>query len=173
MRATRQLFLLAFASMVLGCSPALDWREYRPPAGGFSILLPQKPGQAERDLSTPAGTARMRMVSARVGAHVFAAGYADFAAPPPSALLDGLRDALVRNIGGKIDSERAIDLRAGPAREFMATGTLGQGKNAQPARMHARLFIRERRYFQLVSLGPAGAMADADIELFLGSFKAD
>ena len=173
MRAKRQLLSLAFALLAAACTPTLDWREYRPPEGGFSVLLPQKPGQSIRELSTPAGNITMRMISSRVQTDVMAAGFADFPAPPGQALVDAMRDVLVGNIGGRIQSERSIDIAGGTGREFFATGTPGRGDSAQNHIMRARLIVRDRRYYQLVWLGTRSGMAEADIDLFLGSFKPD
>ena len=36
--------------LLCACNPALDWRELSWPAGGFSVLLPGRPDEAQRDL---------------------------------------------------------------------------------------------------------------------------
>jgi len=173
MRMARQLILLLTLVSLLACSPALDWREYRMPDAGFSILLPQKPAQAERRLQTPAGEVGMRMYSARVGEHVFAAGFADFARPVDAALLDAMRDVLAANMGARIASERPVEAGAFKGREFTATGQLGRGKEARAGTMRARIYANDRRYVQLIALGPDEGLAAADIEMFLASLKAD
>ena len=173
MRAKRQLLSLVIALFLVACTPALDWREYRPPEGGFSVLLPQKPGRSVRELSTPAGNITMHMFSARVGADVLAAGFADFSAPPGQVLVDAMRDVLVGNIGGRIQGERPVAVAGGTGREFFATGTLGRGDSAEAGSLRARLIVRDRRYYQLVWLGARSGMAEADVDLFLGSFRPD
>ena len=173
MRFWRQLFSLCLAFGVAACSPALDWREYRPADGGFSVLLPQKPAQSERRLPTPAGEVLMRMLSVRVGEQVLGAGFADFPAPIAAPLMDAMRDALVANIGGKVDVERAVEAGAAKGREFTASGTLGRGDAARPGRLRARLLVHGQRYYQLVWLGGPDDMSAADIDLFLASFKIE
>jgi hypothetical protein len=173
MRFARQLFSLLALPLLFACSPALDWREYRMPDAGFSILLPQKPAQAERRLQTPAGEVGMRMYSARVGEHVFAAGFADFSRPVDAALLDAMRDVLAANMGGQVANEKAVESGAFKGREFSAAGMLGRGKDAKPGVMRARIYANDRRYVQLVSLGPADELATGDVDLFLTSLKAD
>jgi hypothetical protein len=163
--------LLLLAAWLSACSPALDWREYRPPDGGFAVLLPQKPGQSRRSLDTPAGAVEMHMYSARVGEHVLAAGFADFAAPPDAALLDGMRDALVRNVDGRVESERAVEAGGFSGREITARGPLGRGERAAPGLVRARLLVRGNRYVQLLSIGAPGGMSEADVDMFLTSFK--
>ncbi len=173
MRFARQLFSLPALWLLFACSPALDWREYRMPDAGFSILLPQKPAQAERRLQTPAGEIGMRMYSARVGEHVFAAGFADFSRPVDAALLDAMRDVLAANMGAQVAAEKAVESGAYKGREFSVAGMLGRGKDAKPGSMRARIYANGRRYVQLVSLGPDEGLAAADVDLFLASLKAD
>lgn len=173
MRLGRQLFSLLAWLFVGACYPALDWREVRPPAGGFVVLLPQKPAQSERRLVTPAGPVLMRMYSARTGEHVLGVAFADFPAPLDAPLLDLLRDALLANINGRVTNEREIAAAGMRGREFSAEGTLGSGKEARAALLQARLLVRGQRYFQLVSLGGAGSMQQADIDFFLASLKLE
>jgi len=173
MRTGRRLFLL-LAWLCLGaCSPAMDWREVRPPGGGFVVLFPQKPAQSERRLPTPAGEVTMRMYSVRLGGHLLAAGFADFPAPPEAALLDALRNALIANINGQLIDEREINTAGMRGREFNAKGTLGAGADARAGLLQARLLVRGQRYFQLVSLGGPDSLQQADIEFFFGSLKLD
>lgn len=169
----RQLFSLSLVFSQGACSPALDWREYRPAEGGFSVLLPQKPAQSERRLATPAGAVVMRMLSVRVGEQMLGAGFADFPAPITDSLVDAMRDALLANISGRLDAERAIQAGAASGREFAASGTLGRGDGARPGRLRARLLVRDQRYYQLVWLGGPDDMSAADIDLFLASFKIE
>lgn len=171
MRLLRHLFpaLLIAAA----CTPALDWREYRPPDGGFAVLFPQKPGKSERRLATPAGEVMMHMYSVRVEETVLGAGFADFGTAPDAAVLVTMRDALVKNIGGQLAGERPVAAGAYAGIEIVATGTLGAGERSAPAELRARLLIRERRYVQLVAAGRRGALAEADIDMFLASFKPD
>jgi hypothetical protein len=173
MRPGRQLFSLLAWLFLTACTPALDWREVRPPGGGFVVLLPQKPAQSERRLVTPAGPVLMRMYSVRVGEHVLAAGFADFPAALEAPLQDALRDALLANINGQVINEREITAAGMRGREFSAKGTLGRGADAQTGLLQARLLVRGQRYFQLVSLGAPGSLQQADIEFFLSSLKLD
>ena len=173
MRPARQLFSLLACLLLGACSPALDWREYRPPDAGFVVVFPQKPAQSERRLQTPAGEVLMRMYSVRVGEHVLGTGFADFTAPITPALIDAMRDALVANIGGRVESEQ-VSVAAGlSGRAFSAKGVLGRGADAKPGLLQARLLVRGQRYIQLVSLGGPGGMQQADIEFFLTSFKPE
>jgi len=162
------------AVWLAACSPKLDWREFRADDGGFTLLMPQKPGQAERKLATPMGAVTMKMYSVRIDETVLGAGYADFPAPLDAHGLDVMRDALVKSLGGTLAGEKPVS-SAGPAgiagREVLVAGTLGAGEKSAPAEMRARLYTRDKRYFQVLLVGKKGAFESGDADMFLNSFK--
>jgi hypothetical protein len=170
---SRRALLLLFL-LLAACSPKLDWREFRAEDGGFTVLLPQKPGQAERKFVTPMGDVTMKMYSVRIDETVLGAGFADFAAPVDAHALDVMRDALVKSLGGKLASDKPVS-SSGPAplsgREIVVTGTLGQGDKAASVELRARLYARDKRYYQLVLAGKKGAFEANDADMFLGSFR--
>lgn len=173
MRARRQLLCIGLLLALGACTPAMDWREFRVADGAFSVLFPQKPAQSERRLPTPAGEVLMRMFSVRMGEHVLAAGFADFTRPVDAGMLEALRDALAANVGGPAVVSRALEVGGARGFEFSVTGTLGRGEAAKPGVMRARLFSLGTRYYQMMSLGSQGSMADADVDMFLASFKPE
>lgn len=168
------LLLVASVGLVTACSPALDWREFRAEDGGFTVLLPQRPGQAEKKLASPAGEVMMKMYSVRVEETVLGAGYADFASAPDSATQDAMHAALLKNIEGTIASDKPVAARQGgfPAgREIVKRGRIGQGGSAVEGELRARFFVQDKRYYQLVMIGRKGALPEADADLFMASFK--
>ena len=98
------------AALLVACTPALDWREYRFDAGGFAVMFPQKPGRAEKKLATPAGEVTMKMVSAQSGETVFGAASAEFDAPPDVATQDAMRDALLKNFAGNVIVDQPVKI---------------------------------------------------------------
>ena len=176
-RAVATLFAALFCALLTtACNPIYDWREHRFDDGGFTILFPQKPGRAERKLATPAGEVTMKMVSVRVEETVFGAASADFAAPPDAAALATMQAALLKNLEGRIHSDRPVTSSAPAAltgREVVTRGTLGTGERAFDGQLRARFFVRGTRYYQIAVMGRAGAVPDADLDLFFASFKPD
>jgi len=174
-RALRWMVLpLPLLLPLAACSPKMDWREFHAEDGGFTVLLPQKPGQSERKLVTPMGAVSMKMYSLRIDETVLGAGYADFPAPVDAHALDVMRDALVKSLGGKLALERPVTAAGGDGisgREITVTGTLGQGEKAAPAEMRARLYARDKRYYQVLLAGKQGAFDVNDADMFLRSFK--
>jgi hypothetical protein len=163
--------VVAAPILLAGCSPALDWREVRAEDGAFAVLLPAKPGRSERSLATPAGPVTMRMLVARSGETVLGAGVADFAVAPDAGLADALRDALLRNIGGRITAERAVTQGGASGREIAAAGQAGGGANAAAIELRARLLFKGQRYYQVAAVGRKGDLSEADIDMFLASFR--
>jgi len=159
------------AAAVLGlaaCSAELDWREFTSADGRFAVLLPGKPARAAREVTLAGAKAPLHMTSVQVAGMAFGVGYADL--PPgadPARILAEGRDALVRNIGGRVTAERALDLDGARGIEFEADGT------AQGAAMHvaARLVVAGDRYYQAVLIARAERAAEVDPTLFPGSFR--
>lgn len=172
-RRSRVLLVVLLALAGSACSPKLDWREFHAADGGFTVLMPQKPGQAEHKLATPLGDVVMKMYSVRIDATVLGAGYADFSQPLDAHALDLMQGALVRSLRGTLAAVKPVS--AGPlqGREILIAGAPGpDGKPAQEE-MRARLFARDKRYFQVVLAGDKGGFAPADAEMFLESLRVD
>lgn len=170
------LAALCCALLTTACNPALDWREHHFEDGGFTILFPQKPGRAERKLATPAGEATMKMVSVRIEETVFGAASADFPKPPDAAALTAMQAALLKNLEGRVQSDQPVTSSKPAAlagREVIKRGKLGTGERATEAELRARFFVRGNRYYQIAVMGRAGAVPDADLDLFFASFKPD
>lgn len=164
------VFILALAA----CTPKMDWRDFYAEDGGFIVLFPKKPGQAQHELATPMGKVTMKMYSTRIDETALGAGYADFPQAVDAHALDVMRDALVKSMGGTLVSEKPIT-SAGqngiPGREIVITATLGQGGKSAPGEMRARLFARDKRYYQILLVGHKGAFDANDADMFLTSFK--
>jgi hypothetical protein len=169
----RRLLLLLLLALA-ACSPKMDWRELHFDDGGFTVLFPKKPGQAERRLSTPMGAATMKMYSVRIDETVLGAGFADFAQPLNALSLELMRDALVKGLGGTLVSDKPVKSAGNngiDGREVIITGTLGQGEKSAPGEMRARLYVRDTRYYQVLLVGRKGAFEVGDADMFLNSFK--
>ena len=172
-----------------GCNPALDWREYHSDEGGYTVLLPQKPGRAQRILATPAGPVTMHMLSAQVDGMLFGAASASFGTLPDEATQQAMRAALLRNIDGAVMSDKPVTAAGNSAshsaghsagapaqltgREVIKRGRFGSGERATQGELRARFFVRGNRYYQIAAIGSIGAVPAADLDLFFDSFKPD
>jgi hypothetical protein len=180
-----RLIAAAAVALLAACSPRLNWREVRPPTGGYVIALPDKPQTIGREIAFehPAGRVRaeMTMVSTGVGASLFAVGSVQLPAfaidSPPSlaATLTWFGDGLLRNVRAApvvpVDAPLPAGLgarRLRAAQAFSAAGRAGGGKAAQLA---VRLYVVDDRLFQLVALGAEGELPPQALETFFDSFR--
>ena len=166
-------FILACAAFALAaCAPTLDWRELSVRAGGFSVLLPGKASREARTLDTTAGAVTMTMYACSLKQATMAVAYTDY---PAGALagehgreqLDAERDALLRNIGASSHSEEQVLIGGLPGRQIYAEGRTG----TRSALLKARFVVAGNRLYQIAYVGARGAVAMADIDMFLSSFK--
>lgn len=151
----------ALALLAAGCSPELDWREVRSEEGRFVAVLPGKPRVEDRQLAGSHG-AVMHMWSARAGGAAYAVAYVD----PPDfdpALVERMRDALVANIGGRLTVDKEIAEARVRGREFRAEGI--------HATLVARVFVADRRLYQVAVVGKPGSMDSIGVETFFASFR--
>lgn len=166
-----RIALVVLTALCAACSPALDWREFSWPDGGFAVLLPGKPRSESRALALDGVEVTMRMFSVRADGLAFGVGYADF---PPGASeavqsrrIAATRDALVTNIDGRLASQADIALDGHRGIDFRAEGRVGDAGYFVAGRVYA---VGDRLY-QLAVVGRQEAAATADAELFLGSFR--
>jgi hypothetical protein len=165
-RSRGTILALAVALALAACYSELDWREFTSPEGGFTVMLPSKPARESRELVLAGSPATMHMISAHAPEMAFGVGYADL--PPstdPGRTVDEGRVALLRNIGGVVIAERALDGVTGV--EFEAEGAA----EGNPMRLAARVLVSGNRYYQVVLVARSARAGEVDRALFPGSFK--
>lgn len=165
---------------VVACSARYEWRELRGP--DYVVSLPGRWQTVTRDIDLAGRKASMSMTSTGVGPSVFAIGVARL---PAAAVADAaargstfayFRDALVRNLGGKLVSDSAIEVprtdrvsAAGVGRAIVVGGRAGD--KGAPARLAARLFIVDDRFYQVVAISAEGELPPEVLETFFTSFR--
>jgi hypothetical protein len=162
----KRLVALVAALCLAACFADLDWRELHSEQGRFSAWLPARASEEARTL--PGSGAHMRQWSARARDTIFAVGYADFPGATQGRMQE-LRDAIVRNIDGKIESEHAIRSADAAGIEVAASGRSGNSALA----LRLRLYERGARVYQLAVLGAPDAVTPTDVDTFFGSFRLD
>jgi hypothetical protein len=169
MRSFHHSFALALLLLLAGCYAELDWREVVSPEGSFKVLLPAKPAHTEREVVLAGVPLHMHMLSAQREGLAFGVGYAKMASPAAAAAVaEAARDALLRNIDGRIVSEQRIEVRGAAAgsREFTAQGMV----DGTPMVLAARLIASGDRFYQVVFIGGRDRAENVDVSLYLGSF---
>jgi len=175
LQTQKRLMCLVLTCAVLAlaaCALELDWRELSVPQGGFAVLLPGKASREARTLNTTVGAVTMTMYAFSLKRGTMAVAYADY---PAGALagehgreqLDAERDALLRNIGASSHSEEQVLVGGLPGRQIYAEGRTG----TRSALLKARFVVAGNRLYQIAYVGARGAVAMADIDMFLSSFR--
>ncbi|NJN40736.1 MAG: hypothetical protein HC807_07860 [Gammaproteobacteria bacterium] len=161
--------VLAVALLLAACYPELDWREVTSTTGRYSVLMPAKPEHAQREVVVGDTTLSMTMASVRKAGMAFGVAYAEIPAgrAQRAELVVAARDALSRNIDGRITSEREVRIDGAVGREFFSDGSVG----GQPMRLAARVFASDAHFYQVVLVGQSDRLEKADVALFLGSFR--
>ncbi len=164
MRRFAALAVLCLAA----CSAELDWREFTSPEGRFAVMLPGRPARDSREITLAGAKAPMHMTSVQVSGMAFGVGYADLPAGADAerVIAEG-RDALVRNIGGRVTAERPLALDGGRGIEFQAEGS-AQGA---AMRISARIGMAGDRFYQVAFIARAERAGEVDPTLFPGSFR--
>jgi hypothetical protein len=161
-------FALAALLCLGACAPELDWREFYSPEGRFAVMLPGRPASAAREVPLAGAQVPLHMTSVQVSGMAFGVGYADL---PPGAdtahvIVEG-RDALVRNIGGRVTAERPVALEGIRGIDFQAEGS-AQGV---AMRITARIVVADHRFYQVALVARAERANEVDSTIFPGSFR--
>lgn len=163
---------MALASLVVGCSPTLDWREVRPEGGALTAWLPCKPERLARDLMLGEGPARrVELLSCSAGGTTWgitSAAVADEAAT--RSALQALRAARLRNLEGRELESAPLPLpglrQPTEALRFTVAGRRPDGSEIIE---RAALFSHGGRVFHAAALG--GSPSPQALETFFENLK--
>ena len=173
--------VIALGVIATACNPTFNWRAFRS-ADGFAVVLPGRPQTVSREVRLPDGVVQMSMTSTGIGATLFAVGVAQLPsglsseAPGRERAITHLRDALVRNVNGRIINSSAASLSVPPgeSRKVLAAEAIeaaGRDSGGRAVRLAARLFIVDDRLYQVVALSAEGEVPPDAIETFFTSFR--
>lgn len=163
----RALAALAAALVLAGCSAELDWRELHWEEARLKVMLPGRPAKSARDIVLGGEKLGMQMLQTQMNGMAFGVAYAPLPPGDPNALLPMARDALLRNIGGTLLTEREVDVRgtATKGREFTGEGIVA----GTPMLVAARVVAANGRFYQVVFVGRKDRAERVDLPLYLGS----
>ena len=156
---------LAASLLLSGCNPTYNWRDYSSNDAPYRIMFPSKPVTHTRTIDLNGMQVEMTMTAAEVEGVMFAVGtgVAPNAAQARAALA-AMCTALVRNIGAKVEHESTA--AAGTAVDIDAAGSA----NGQPMKLRAHFEARGQRFYQVVVMGKATAVASEHADQFISSF---
>lgn len=147
------------------------WVAYSSVEGKYRARFPSKPATETTPTPTDVGNVDLITTSIASDDGFLATSYADY--PPELVkediahkLLDGARDGMTRNMGGKVIREEEIELDGHKGRSFDMTATT-QGMSIIAS---ARLYLVGNRLYQNLVLRPASIGIDDEAKKFLDSF---
>lgn len=163
MRRLAAVLALALAA----CYAELDWRELHWEEGGVKAMLPAKPGKFTRDVNLAGATVPMQMLQVQLRGMAFGVAQAPLPPGDRAQVLAAARDVLIRNVDGRLLSERAVEVpgSAGPGLEFRAEGVVA----GTPMLVAGRIAADDARLYEVVFVGRRDRAEGVDLDLFLAS----
>ena len=161
----RALLLFLSCAQLAGCSPALDWREFKLPESQLLLLVPCKPGAQQRWVPLAGQPVRLTLYVCSAGGQSWSLAVADLADPARIALaLAGLLASATDNIGGA-PSRPAPFLVPGATPNPGSLRSRLQGKlpDGRLVHMQVAVFTHGTHVFQATVLGEAVALEAAEV----------
>jgi hypothetical protein len=167
----------AFAALALAaCSPQYNWRDYSSTDAPFRVMFPDKPAVHTRSVDLDGLKVDMTMTAVQIDGTTFAVGSAEAPdADKAEAALTAMKTALVRNIGATVTSEKvgkaasaAGNVKSRSAAiDIEAKGT----QKGQPMRLVGHFESRNKRFYQVIVMGPAKSVPQDQVDMFMSTFK--
>ena len=166
--------MAAFA--LAACSPQYNWRDYSSDVAPFRAMFPDKPSSHTRPIDLNGLKLDMTMTAAQIDGTTFAVGTAEAPdANQAEAALASMKTALVKNIGATIKSEKTARASsasgAASARSAAIDVEAGGARNGVPMRLVAHFESRDKRFYQVIVMGPEKKMSKENVDMFMTSFK--
>lgn len=176
-----KLFLLVLLVILLSAcggdsAPELAWPEFESEEGGFAIQLPVMPEEQVQTVNSVVGDMDMHIFMVEDdGAAAYGVLYNVFPIEMDqedealSVMFDNSRDSAIANVGGELVSEKdiSIDGYAGRHIVFSVPNSAVSGGGDG----YLRLFWIDGYFYQVIALGPTGAMPVDTVNAFLDSFR--
>lgn len=176
MRTSLISSLAAAALILAACSPTYNWRDFSSEDAPFRAMFPDKPASHTRAIDLNGMKVNMTMTAAQVEDTTFAVGAAEAPdAEHAEAALAAMKTALVKNIGATITSEKAAKTSAATGASVARSAALdidARGKrDGVPMRLIGHFESRDKRFYQVIVMGPEKNISKENVDMFLSSFK--
>jgi hypothetical protein len=169
----KKLVALAFSiAVILACS-SLTQKWETTSEDGITIEMPGKPNKQSQDIPTATGKATGQMLTLDKGSEAYILAYHEFPSSlslnqiDPKVLLKGASDGAVKNIDGKVTSERDITNGSYPGKEIVGSGS----KDGKDIEFTIRLYWASPRLVQTLYLAEKGKTNQNNASKFLDSLK--
>lgn len=162
---------LALCAGLVGCAPALDWRDVRPEDSGLLLQMPCRPGAVERRLDLAGTPQRVVLHSCSADGLTWGLAHADVGEPARvTPALQAWRDAAAANVGAAPAAGAPLQVPgATPSPAAARLRLQGRRPDGEAVQMQLALFTRGTLVFQATVLGPQVPAEAADT--FFGSLR--
>lgn len=170
----RWIGLCIVLAVVVACGTSLQWVEFSPEGGGFTISVPGVAEENRQSVDTIVGTLEVVTYLVDTEPVGYFVGYLDVPQVAlqdgPDALIDGGRTGAIGNLeGSTLISESDLTVEGYPANEFVASFTL-EGK-ADAGIAKGRYILVGTRLYQVFVLAKKDAGQSEEIDRFISSFE--
>ena len=158
---------------MVGCSPALDWRDVRPADSGITLLMPCRPSAQTRQLRLANRPVGLALHACSAGGATWAVAFADVGDPAAVGVaLQALHRSAVANLGAA--ASRPMPLAAPVpgatphehSTRVRVTGSLPDGRVVDEV---VAVFVYGTVVFQATALGEG--LSDEAVQSFFGSLR--
>jgi hypothetical protein len=159
---------LGLATLVAGCSPALDWRELRPEGTAVELLMPCRPAQQARQVTLAGEPRRLSLLVCTAGGQTWGFASTDVGDPAQVGLvLEALLAAAAANIQADPPAAGA------PSRPIAVPGAtpngasrrtllVGQMPDGAAVQSQVAVFAYGTAVHQATVIGPAAGQVEAE-----------
>ena len=142
------------------------WTVFSSKSGRFSVALPSAPVERSQFVGQ---LKVVKFIAEGKNEALFVISFTDFADADvkKDALqkrLDQARDGAVASVSGMLKADKAILLEGHPGRDIVI-------ENGGVVIVRMRIYVVDRRVYQVLALGPPPALASQEIAFFLDSFR--
>ncbi|MBR7800610.1 hypothetical protein [Undibacterium fentianense] len=168
------LCCLLLISVVTGCSPKYDWREFRSQELPLIAVFPTKPATHTRDISLNQESLKLHMIAADVNQISFAIAYTKLDESNSDLMglkqrqqrvLDSMQEGMLKNIQAQV---LAVPPVGAPKNTITA---FGQGKNGHKIQLVGRFTQHGPWLIQIVMIGDAKQFTPEIMDMFFASIK--
>ena len=170
----KRLIILAFPlAVVLACSSLSGQKWESVSEGGITVEMPGKPTKQSQDTATPVGKATGQMLTLDKGAEAYVMAFHEFPAAisnmnvDPKTLLRNASEGAIRNISGKVTSQRDLTVSGHPGTELIGEGN----KDGKDIEFTIRMYWAKPRLIQTLYLSEKGKGNKSNATKFLDSLK--
>lgn len=146
---------------LVGCSPALDWRQVRPDGWGLQAAMPCRPDQQQRQVALAGAPVTLGLLVCSTADHTFALASADMGDPARVVpALEALLASAQANLQGQVLAEQPAQVPGmTPQPAALRRELAGRMPDGRAVREQVQVFAHGLRVFQATVVGPQAGPA--------------